>query len=65
MSYRKTRRDLRRLDNVTVAAGGASVALGAPVITGAGATEAKGLNIVANANGTGSNLLVTVWGLVA
>lgn len=42
----------------------ANVALGTPVITGAGATTAKGLNIVANATGTGSDLIVTVWGLV-
>lgn len=42
----------------------ANVALGTPVITGAGATTAKGLSIVANATGTGSDLLVTVWGLV-
>lgn len=42
----------------------ANVALGAGVIAGTGATTAKGLTISANANGTGSDLIVSVWGLV-
>lgn len=36
----------------------------APVADGAGFTAAKGLDVVGNANGTGSNLLVTVFGCV-
>lgn len=36
-----------------------------PVAQGAGFTAAKGLEIVADANGTGSNLIVTVFGYIA
>lgn len=36
----------------------------APVADGAGFTAAKGLDVVGNANGTGSNLLVTVFGCI-
>lgn len=36
----------------------------APIADGAGFTAAKGLDVVGNANGTGSNLLVTVFGCI-
>jgi hypothetical protein len=36
-----------------------------PISKGAGFTAAKGLEIVADANGTGSNLIVTVFGYIA
>ena len=42
----------------------ADAALFAPIADGAGFTTAKGLDIVGDANGTGSNLLVTVFGCI-
>ena len=42
----------------------ADATLLAPVADGVGFTAAKGIDVVANANGTGSNLLVTVFGCV-
>lgn len=43
----------------------ANVTVAAPVSTGVGFTAAKGLQIVGNANGTGSDLVVTVTGFIA
>lgn len=42
----------------------ADATLLAPVADGVGFTVAKGIDVVANANGTGSNLLVTVFGCI-
>ena len=42
----------------------ADATLLAPIADGVGFTTAKGLDIVGNANGTGSNLLVTVFGCI-
>ena len=41
-----------------------NVTLAAPIADGVGFTTAKGLDIAGNANGTGSNLLVTVFGCI-
>lgn len=42
----------------------ANVTVAAPISTGVGFTAAKGLLIVGNANGTGSDLVVTVTGFI-
>lgn len=48
--------------NAIVTEGTTGVTLGTPVSLGTGATAAKGLSIVCNATGTGSNLVVTING---
>ena len=50
--------------NAMIDEGNTNVTLAAPVADGAGFTTAKGLDIAGNANGTGSNLLVTVFGCI-
>ena len=50
--------------NAMIDEGNTNVTLAAPVADGAGFTTAKGIDIAANANGTGSNLLVTVFGCI-
>ena len=42
----------------------ANVALANPMAIGAGGVAGAGLQVIANANGTGSDLLVTVWGII-
>ena len=42
-----------------------NITLAAPIADGAGFTTAKGLDIVADANGTGSDLIVTIFGYIA
>lgn len=44
--------------------GDTNVTLAAPIADGAGFTTAKGLDIAGNANGTGSDLIVTVFGCI-
>ena len=44
--------------------GDTKVALAAPIADGAGFTTAKGLDIVGDADGTGSDLIVTVFGCI-
>ena len=41
-----------------------SITLAAPIADGVGFTAAKGINVAGNANGTGSNLLVTIFGYI-
>ena len=41
-----------------------NVVLDDPVANGTGGTAGEGLQVVGNANGTGSDLLVTVWGII-
>lgn len=43
---------------------GAGVTLATAYLTGAGGTAAKGLKVVGDANGTGSDLTVVVWGVI-
>jgi hypothetical protein len=50
--------------NAMVQIGSTNITLAAPVADGAGFTTAKGLNIAGNANGTGSNLIVTIFGCI-
>jgi len=50
--------------NATLGLTTANVTLAAPVSQNAGFTASKGLQIVGNANGTGSNLFVTVTGYI-
>lgn len=50
--------------NAMIDEGNTNVTLAAPIADGAGFTTAKGIDIAANANGTGSNLLVTVFGCI-
>lgn len=50
--------------NAMIDEGNTNVTLAAPVADGAGFTTAKGLDIAGNANGTGSNLIVTVFGCI-
>ena len=42
-----------------------NITLAAPIADGAGFTTAKGLDIKADANGTGSDLIVTIFGYIA
>ena len=44
--------------------GNTNVTLAEPIADGDGFTTAKGLDIVGNANGTGSDLIVTVFGCI-
>jgi len=53
--------DLIANANLTIA----DATLADPIAQGAGFTAEKGLEIVADANGTGSNLIVTVFGYIA
>jgi hypothetical protein len=53
--------DLLANANLTIA----DATLADPIAQGTGFTAAKGLVIVADANGTGSNLIVTVFGYIA
>jgi len=68
--------DTAGVDGVTYAVAGmtanallgltsANVTVAAPVSTGVGFTTAKGLQIAGNANGTGSDFIVTVTGFIA
>jgi hypothetical protein len=50
--------------NAMLDEGNTNVTLAAPIADGVGFTTAKGLDIAGNANGTGSNLLVTVFGCI-
>ncbi|HUM85032.1 MAG TPA: hypothetical protein PLN48_14900, partial [Lachnospiraceae bacterium] len=50
--------------NAMIDEGNTNVTLAAPIADGAGFTAAKGLDIVGNANGTGSDLIVTVFGCI-
>jgi len=50
--------------NAMIDEGDTNVTLAAPIADGAGFTAAKGLDIAGNANGTGSDLLVTVFGCI-
>lgn len=50
--------------NAMIDEGNSNVTLAAPVADGVGFTTGKGLDIAGNANGTGSNLLVTVFGCI-
>ena len=50
--------------NAMIDEGNTNVTLAAPIADGAGFTAAKGLDIAGNANGTGSDLIVTVFGCI-
>ena len=50
--------------NAMIDEGDTNVTLAAPIADGAGFTTAKGLDIVGDKNGTGSDLLVTVFGCI-
>lgn len=50
--------------NAMIDEGNTNVTLAAPIADGAGFTTAKGLDIAGNANGTGSDLIVTVFGCI-
>lgn len=50
--------------NAMIDEGDTNVTLAAPIADGAGFTAAKGLDIAGNANGTGSDLIVTVFGCI-
>ena len=50
--------------NAMIDEGDTNVTLAAPIADGAGFTEAKGLDIVGDADGTGSDLIVTVFGCI-
>lgn len=50
--------------NAMIDEGDSNVTLAAPIADGAGFTTAKGLDIAGNANGTGSDLIVTVFGCI-
>ena len=50
--------------NAMIDEGNTNVTLGEAIADGDGFTEGKGLDIAGNANGTGSNLIVTVFGCI-
>lgn len=50
--------------NIRTVPGNANVTLENAFANGTGGTEAKGLQLKGDANGTGSDLLVTVWGVI-
>jgi len=52
------------LANAVVMQDGANVTKEAAWIAGAGATAGRGLQVVADAAGTGSDLIVQVWGVI-
>lgn len=50
--------------NAVVGPFSSNVTLGSPMKLGTGATASKGIDVVCNANGTGSDLVVTVFGVI-
>lgn len=50
--------------NIRTVPGTASVTLEDSFANGSGGTAAKGLQVKGNANGTGSDMLITVWGVI-
>lgn len=50
--------------NAELRPGSEGVTAGAAYLLGTGGTTAKGLELVADDDGTGSNLVVTVWGFI-
>lgn len=50
--------------NAMIDEGDTNVTLAAPIADGAGFTAAKGLDIAGDADGTGSDLIVTVFGCI-
>lgn len=50
--------------NIRTVPGNANVTLEDAFANGSGGTAGKGLQIKGNANGTGSDMIVTVWGLI-
>ena len=64
MLFRSTAAVAGLTANAMIDEGDTNVTLAAPIADGAGFTTAKGLDIAGDANGTGSDLIVTVFGCI-